>query len=36
MFTVRPQKNLKNAKEYFRAHLRPGDYHSQGQSVEGR
>src|ERR1035441_681788 len=36
MVMVCPQKNLKNAKEYFRQHLRRGDYHSQGQTVEGQ
>jgi len=36
MITVRPQKNLKNAKEYFHQHLRRGDYHSQGQTLEGQ
>lgn len=36
MITARPQKDLKNAKEYFREHLRRGDYHSQGQTIEGQ
>ena len=33
MITGKPQKNLKNAKEYFRVHLNQGDYHSEGQRI---
>lgn len=33
MITVRPQKNLKVAKNYFREHLCQGDYYSEKQSV---
>ena len=35
MITARPQKNLTTAKQYFRQHLSQGDYHSQGQKLEG-
>ncbi|MBL9171413.1 MAG: relaxase domain-containing protein [Verrucomicrobiales bacterium] len=35
MLTVRPQKSLRHAKDYFREHLLQGDYHSEKQSVAG-
>jgi conjugative relaxase-like TrwC/TraI family protein len=35
MITARAQKNLRQAKAYFREHLLQGDYHSEGQSVAG-
>lgn len=36
MITVRAQKQLKQAKEYFREHLAQGDYHSEKQNVAGQ
>lgn len=36
MLTVRSQKSLRHAKEYFREHLVQGDYHSQKQAVAGQ
>ena len=35
MITARPQKNLVQAKAYFREHLAHGDYYSEGQKVAG-
>src|SRR5581483_9298290 len=35
MLSPKTQMNLKNAKEYFREHLRIGDYYAQGQQVRG-
>jgi conjugative relaxase-like TrwC/TraI family protein len=35
MLTAKPQLNLKSAKEYFREHLRVGDYYAEGQKVMG-
>ena len=36
MITVRPQKQLQQAKQYFREHLSQGDYHAEKQTVAGR
>lgn len=36
MLTVRSQKSLRHAKEYFREHLAQGDYHSQRQAIAGQ
>lgn len=35
MVTARPQKQLKQAEEYFRKHLMQGDYYSENQSIAG-
>lgn len=35
MLRPKVQLNLHNAREYFRAHLRVGDYYSEGQEIEG-
>ncbi len=35
MITARPQKSLKAARNYFRAHLARGDYYSQGRTIPG-
>ena len=35
MLSPKAQLNLKNAKEYFREHLRVGDYYAAGQTVTG-
>ena len=35
MLTAKTQLNLKNAKEYFRAHLCAGDYYSESQQIAG-
>lgn len=35
MITARPQKNLRQAKSYFREHLGHGDYYSASQTVRG-
>ncbi|PWU19884.1 MAG: hypothetical protein C5B50_05490 [Verrucomicrobia bacterium] len=35
MITGKPQKNLRDAKEYFRQHLAQGDYHSESQRIQG-
>lgn len=35
MLTPKPQMNLHCAKEYFREHLRVGDYYAEGQKVSG-
>lgn len=35
MLTVKPQLNLRNAREYFREHLSVGDYYADGQKVAG-
>lgn len=35
MITARPQKNLAQAKAYFREHLGHGDYYSENQNVRG-
>jgi conjugative relaxase-like TrwC/TraI family protein len=35
MITARPQKRRSSAKQYFRKHLSKGDYHSEGQRIEG-
>jgi conjugative relaxase-like TrwC/TraI family protein len=35
MLTVKPQFNLRSAREYFREHLCAGDYYAQGQKVTG-
>jgi len=34
MITAKPQKNLHDAKEYFRAHLVQGDYYSEGKKIQ--
>jgi conjugative relaxase-like TrwC/TraI family protein len=34
MFTAKPQKHLRNAKEYFQAHLAQGDYYSEGKKIQ--
>jgi conjugative relaxase-like TrwC/TraI family protein len=34
MFTAKPQKNLHDAKQYFRVHLAQGDYYSEGKKVQ--
>ncbi len=36
MITIRAQKQLKQAKEYFREHLGQGDYHSEKQTIAGQ
>jgi len=35
MLTAKPQLNLQSAREYFREHLRVGDYYAAGQTVAG-
>ena len=35
MLTAKPQLNLASAREYFREHLRVGDYYAEGQTVAG-
>lgn len=35
MLSAKPQMNLANAREYFREHLRTGDYYSASQQVAG-
>ncbi|ACB75227.1 MobF family relaxase [Opitutus terrae] len=35
MLRPKPQLNLQNAREYFRDHLRVGDYYSEGQTIAG-
>jgi conjugative relaxase-like TrwC/TraI family protein len=35
MITAKPQKNLRDAKQYFQQHLAQGDYHSENQRVAG-
>lgn len=35
MLTAKPQLNLRSAREYFREHLRVGDYYAAGQTVAG-
>lgn len=35
MLSAKPQLNLRNAREYFREHLRVGDYYAAGQTVAG-
>lgn len=35
MITPSPQRNLGNARQYFREHLRVGDYYSERNAVEG-
>ena len=35
MLTPKPQMSLRNAREYFREHLRVGDYYAEGQKVAG-
>lgn len=35
MLTIKPQRNLRNAKEYFEEHLSAGDYYSAGRKVTG-
>jgi conjugative relaxase-like TrwC/TraI family protein len=36
MLTCKPQLNITNAKEYFREHLKVGDYYAEDQRVDGR
>ncbi len=36
MITVRPQRQLKAAKRYFREHLCQGDYYSENQRIAGQ
>src|SRR6188474_86459 len=35
MLTIKPQLNLRNAREYFREHLCAGDYYSAGNEITG-
>ena len=35
MLTAKPQLNLRSAREYFREHLRVGDYYAAGQTIAG-
>lgn len=35
MLTAKPQLNLHNAREYFREHLRVGDYYAAGRTILG-
>ncbi|MGA2870898.1 MAG: relaxase domain-containing protein, partial [Verrucomicrobiota bacterium] len=36
MLTMKAQYSLTNAENYFREHLRVGDYYMEGQSVSGQ